>query len=348
MSEKIDILSLTYEEIESTILEMGEKKFRAAQVYDAVFSKRVKSFFEITNISLALRQKLSEKFYITQLTIERKLVSNLDGTVKYLFALPDGECVESVVMKYNHGYTICISTQVGCAMGCKFCASTIGGKVRNLGAGEILSQVFAASDDMNLRISNIVMMGIGEPLDNFENTKRFLINVNDERGINIGYRHISLSTCGIVPKIKELADMNIPITLTVSLHAVNDEKRSKIMPVNKKYPIAQLMETIREYQTVTGRRVSFEYSLIKDKNDSASDAEKLVHLLEGIMCHVNLIPVNSVSESGFEKPSADTINKFIKLLEKNKITATVRRELGSDINASCGQLRRSAKSRKNN
>ena len=256
--------------------------------------------------------------------------------------------MESVVMKYNHGYTICISSQVGCAMGCKFCASTIGGKVRNLGAGEILSQVFAASEDMNLRISNIVMMGIGEPLDNFENVKRFLINVNDERGINIGYRHISLSTCGIVPKIKELADMNIPITLTVSLHAVNDEKRSEIMPVNKKYPIAQLMEAIREYQKVTGRRVSFEYSLIKGKNDSASDAEKLAQLLDGIMCHVNLIPVNSVSESGFEKPSADTINKFIQVLEKNKIIATVRRELGSDINASCGQLRRSAKSEKGN
>lgn len=343
INTKTDLLGLTYNELEEKILELGEKKFRARQIYDAVFSKGIKEISEITNLSLALRDKLSEKFYITNLSIEKKLVSKLDGTVKYLFALPDGECIESVVMKYNHGYTICISSQVGCAMGCRFCASTIGGKVRNLGAGEILAQVMCAQADMGIRISNIVMMGIGEPLDNFENVKRFLINVNDSRGLNIGYRHISLSTCGVVPKIAELAEMNIPITLSVSLHAVTNEKRSEIMPVNRKYPIEQLLEAIKKYQSVTGRRISFEYAMIKGKNDSKTDAEELALLLGGIMCHVNLIPVNSVSERGYEKPSTDTINKFIKVLESKKITATVRRELGSDINASCGQLRRAAK-----
>lgn len=343
MNEKTDILSLTYDELEEKVVELGEKKFRALQIYDAVFSKGIKNISDITNLSLALREKLCEKFYIQNLTIEKKLVSALDGTVKYLFSLSDGECIESVVMKYNHGYTICISSQVGCNMGCRFCASTIGGKVRNLSAGEIISQVMKASEDLNIRISNIVMMGIGEPLDNFENVKKFLINVNDKRGLNIGYRHISLSTCGIVPKILELAKMDIPITLSVSLHATTNEKRTEIMPVNKKYPIEQLLQAVRDYQKVTGRRVSFEYAMIKDKNDSDTDAKELSRLLSGIMCHVNLIPVNSVSERGFEKPPLDKINKFIKVLEKNKIVATVRRELGSDINASCGQLRRAAK-----
>lgn len=336
---KQDLRALTYDEIEELMISLGEKKFRASQIYDAVFKKGTESILEISNISKELREALDEEFYISVPKIELKLVSKIDGTVKYLFSFEDGECIESVVMKYNHGYTICISSQAGCNMGCKFCASAIGGKKRNLTAGEILSQVIYAEKDMGIRISNIVMMGIGEPLDNFENVKRFLINVNDERGINIGYRHISLSTCGIVPKIYDLAKMNIPITLSISLHATDNETRSLVMPVNKKYPIEELLKAVKDYQHVTGRRVSFEYALIKGVNDSEEEAKRLSAILEGIMCHVNLIPVNKVSETGFSKPSIEAIKRFIKVLEKNRITATVRRELGKDINASCGQLR---------
>lgn len=339
----IDLRGLTYDEIEKLVSDMGEKKFRARQIYEAVFQKHADDISDITNLSLELRERLSEKYYITKLVIEEKLVSRIDGTVKYLFSLPDGECIESVVMKYNHGYTICISSQVGCAMGCSFCASTIGGKVRNLGAGEIISQIIYAQKDLNIKISNIVMMGIGEPLDNFENVKSFLINVNDSRGMNIGYRHISLSTCGVVPRIYDLAKLNIPITLSVSLHASDDETRSDIMKINKRYPISELLCACKDYQSVTGRRISFEYALIKGVNDSEKAAEKLSVILRDMMSHVNLIPVNAVKENSYTKPSKEAIQKFIKVLEKNKITATVRRELGSDINASCGQLRKKRK-----
>lgn len=336
---KIDLLSLTYEETEALITNMGEKKFRASQIYDAVFAKGVRSIDEITNISKELRKKLCEVCFIESMKIEKKLVSEIDGTVKYLFSLSDGECIESVVMKYKHGYTICISSQAGCAMGCRFCASTIGGKKRNLTAGEIILQVMYAARDTKVHISNIVMMGIGEPLDNFENVKKFLINVNDKRGLNIGYRHISLSTCGIADRIYDLAKMNIPITLSISLHATDDETRSSIMPINKKYNIEKLMKAVAEYQAVTGRRISFEYALIKGVNDNIGAAKSLAKLVSKIMCHVNLIPVNSVTERGYEKPEPAKIKKFIAVLEENAITATVRRELGSDINASCGQLR---------
>ncbi len=339
----VDLRGLTYSEVEKIVEEMGEKKFRARQIYEGVFLKQVDSIFDITNLSAELRERLSEKYYITKLEIEEKLVSKIDGTVKYLFSLPDGECIESVVMKYNHGYTICISSQVGCAMGCSFCASTIGGKVRNLGAGEIISQIIYAQKDLDIKISNIVMMGIGEPLDNFENVKSFLINVNDDRGMNIGYRHISLSTCGVVPKIYELAKLDIPITLSVSLHASDDETRSGIMKINKRYPISELLEACEHYQSVTGRRISFEYALIKGVNDSPAAAEKLSAILKPMLSHVNLIPVNAVKENSYTKPSKEAIQRFIKVLEKHRITATVRRELGSDINASCGQLRKRRK-----
>lgn len=344
---KTDLRSLTYDELENHLVDMGEKKFRASQIYDAVFNKGIQDINDITNISKSLRERLANDYKIDSLNNEKKLVSKIDGTVKYLFSTADGECIESVVMKYNHGYTICISSQAGCAMGCAFCASTIGGKKRNLTSGEIISQIMCAAKDSKVHISNIVMMGIGEPLDNFENVKKFLINVNDKRGLNIGYRHISLSTCGLADKIYELAKMNIPITLSVSLHASDNKTRSSIMPVNKKFPIEKLMEAVRYYQSVTGRRISFEYALIKDVNDNEKAAAALVKTVDGVKCHINLIPVNAVTERGFEKPAQAKIKKFIDVIEKNKITATVRRELGSDINASCGQLRNKNKNAKN-
>ena len=344
---KTDLRSLTYDELENHLVDMGEKKFRASQIYDAVFNKGIQDINDITNISKSLRERLANDYKIDSLNNEKKLVSKIDGTVKYLFSTADGECIESVVMKYNHGYTICISSQAGCAMGCAFCASTIGGKKRNLTSGAIIYQIMCAAKDSKVHISNIVMMGIGEPLDNFENVKKFLINVNDKRGLNIGYRHISLSTCGLADKIYELAKMNIPITLSVSLHASDNKTRSSIMPVNKKFPIEKLMEAVRYYQSVTGRRISFEYALIKDVNDNEKAAAALVKTVDGVMCHINLIPVNAVTERGFEKPAQAKIKKFIDVIEKNKITATVRRELGSDINASCGQLRNKNKNAKN-
>ncbi|MBR5505637.1 MAG: 23S rRNA (adenine(2503)-C(2))-methyltransferase RlmN, partial [Clostridia bacterium] len=279
-------------------------------------------------------------YFIHGLEIVKKLVSAIDNTKKYLFKLHDGNMVESVVMYYKHGITVCISSQVGCAMGCRFCASTIGGLVRSLSSGEILEQVIYAQKDIGERISNIVMMGIGEPLANFHNVKKFLKNVNDERGLNIGYRHISLSTCGVVPNILELAKEKLPITLSISLHSPVDSERSSIMPINDKYNISTLIDACKQYQQQCGRRISFEYAIIKDVNDSIDDAKKLASLLKGIMCHVNVIPVNNVEENSYQKPDAAKIKSFCDCLESKGITATVRRELGSDINASCGQLRK--------
>lgn len=333
----INLKDLTYDGLCELIKEMGEGAFRAGQIYSWLH-KGVSSFDEMTNLSLALRQKLSEKTFISSPEIELKLISKIDGTVKYLFRLSDGNCIETVVMKYNHGLSVCISSQVGCRMGCGFCASTIDGKVRDLTAGEILDQVLFASKDMGERISNIVIMGIGEPFDNFENIKAFLENVTHPKGINIGWRHISLSTCGIVPKIKELADMQTQLNLCISLHSPDNETRNEIMPVNRKYPIEELMEAARYYINKTGRRITFEYSLIKGVNDSKEHAAKLAGLLSGMLCHVNLIPVNKVEERNYTK--SDYVYQFKALLEKKKINATVRRELGSDISASCGQLRR--------
>ena len=336
---KPDLRSFTYEELEAFLLELGEKRFRAGQVF-AWLSKGAQSFDEMTNLSKPLREKLAQTSMLSRAHIAEKYVSKIDGTVKYLIEFDDGECVETVVMRYHHGVTVCISSQVGCAMGCGFCASTIGGKKRDLLAGEILLQVILAQDDIGERISNIVMMGIGEPLDNFENVRRFLINVNDARGLNIGYRHISLSTCGLVDGIDRLAQMDIPITLSISLHAPNDEIRSRTMPVNRRYPIRELLAACRRYQAVTTRRISFEYAMIDGVNDSAADAAELARLLKGILCHVNLIPVNTVAERSYRRSSTAALKRFISVLEEAGIPATVRRTLGADISASCGQLRK--------
>lgn len=337
----VDLKSLTYLELSSFVAELGEPKFRAKQIFSWL-SKGICDFSEMTDLSKATREKLKENSFISKLEIERKLVSELDGTIKYLFRLDDGNCIETVVMRYNHGLSVCISSQVGCRMGCGFCASTIGGLVRNLTAGEILNQVIFAQKDIGERISNIVMMGIGEPLDNFSNVMTFLENVGDKNGLNIGYRHISISTCGLVPKIYELAERNLQINLCISLHAPDNETRDKIMPVNKKYRIEELIEACREYIKKTTRRITFEYSLISGVNDGEEEARKLSKLLSGMLCHVNLIPVNKVEERGFTHGSKKSIYNFCKMLNDRKINATVRRELGSDINASCGQLRRKA------
>ena len=337
--EKINLKDLTLPELEDFLISNGEQKFRAKQIFKWL-SLGVTDFDEMTDISKALRAKLGKISYISTLTIVRKLVSKIDKTTKYLFKLGDGNTVEAVIMYYKHGITICISSQVGCRMGCKFCASTIGGLVRNLSAGEILDEVIFAQKDIGERISNIVMMGIGEPLDNFDNVIKFLKNVNDPLGLNIGYRHISLSTCGIVKNIVELEKADIPITLSISLHAPTNDLRSEIMPVNKAYDVDTLIDACKHYVNATRRRISFEYTLINGVNDSENVARILAKKLKGMLCHVNLIPVNEVDETGFKKSGRQTVEKFTKVLEKNGITTTVRRKLGSDINASCGQLRR--------
>lgn len=335
----IDLKDFEFEELTAYLKEIGEPKYRSGQIFEWLH-KGVEGYDEMTNLSNALKQKLNEVSYVSTLKIREKYVSEADGTVKYLFELPDGNCIESVVMRYHHGLTICISSQVGCRMGCRFCASTIGGLYRNLTPGEILNQVIFAQKDMGERISNIVMMGIGEPLDNFDNVIKFLHNVNHEKGLNIGYRHITVSTCGVVPAIYELAKENLPITLTISLHAPNDAIRDEIMPVNHRWKINELMEACRAYLDTTGRRISFEYSLIHGVNDSAENADELAKLIKKLHAHVNLIPVNKVEERSYTKGSDKEIRAFCGRLIQNGINATVRRELGSDIAASCGQLRK--------
>lgn len=335
----IDLKDLEYEELENLTAELGEPKFRAKQIFKWLHGG-AESFDDMTNISKKTREKLAEVSFVSVLKIREKYVSKIDGTVKYLFELEDGNCIESVVMRYKHGITICISSQVGCRMGCNFCASTIGGLFRSLSPGEILNQVIFAQKDLGERISNIVMMGIGEPLDNFDNVVKFLKNVNHPEGICIGYRHISLSTCGLVDKIEKLSEVNIPITLSISLHAPNNKIRSSIMPVNKKYPIEVLIAACRKYIDKTGRRISFEYALIAGVNDGKKEAEELAALLKGMLCHINLIPVNKVEERNYKKGTAEAIRKFQQYLTDLGMNATVRRELGSDISASCGQLRK--------
>jgi len=335
---KIDLRGLTYSEIEQIIEDLGEAKFRAKQLYPAIF--KVNSLDDITTLSKDLRAKLSKDYYIGNLTTENKQVSKKDGTVKFLFKLTDGNFIESVFMRYHHGNTLCISSQVGCLMGCKFCASTIGGKVRDLTAAEIIEQIIAAQNETGERVSNIVMMGIGEPLDNFSNVVKFLEIVNHKDTLNIGYRHISLSTCGIVPKIYELANLNFPITLSVSLHAPFDDMRSEIMPVNKKYPLNTLVKAMKDYIKITNRRISIEYALIRDKNDTTECAKELAALFSGGLFHINLIPVNNVRERDFIKTTAAATKAFLEKLTNYGLNATVRRELGSDIDAACGQLRR--------
>jgi len=346
MEEKKELLSLDKSELSALLADLGEPRYRAEQIFTQLH--RGISPDEMTNIGKQTKRKLAEVAFYHLPLVRKKLVSALDGTIKYLFELSDGHSVESVVMHYEHGTTICISSQVGCLMGCKFCASTIGGKVRNLTAGELVGQVIAAAKDSGERIGGIVMMGIGEPLDNFDNVVKFLGLVNDEKGLNIGYRHISLSTCGLVPRIDQLAELELPITLSISLHAADDETRSAIMPINRRYPIGELLDACRRYYTKTGRRISFEYTLISGKNDMPESAKRLALLLnrrlrtrtETMPIHVNLIPVNEVEETGFRRSDKQAIRRFSAILAENGIRATVRRRLGADINASCGQLRR--------
>lgn len=335
-----DIKSMTLSQLKDEMSQMGEKSFKATQIYSWLHKHGAVSFDEMTNISKDFRAKLEKNYDIYTCTIEKKLVSVYDNTVKYLFKLHDGELIESVVMKYKYGYTICVSSQVGCKMGCKFCASGIAGFVRNLTASEILSQVYTAQKDLGIRISHIVMMGVGEPLDNFDNVMRFLSLISDESGLNISMRNISLSTCGVVSGIEKLMEKKLQLTLSISLHAPNDEIRNKTMPVNSKWNIDTLLKACREYTKVTSRRISFEYAMISGVNDTDECARELAKRLKGMLCHVNLIPVNSVKERDYKKSSDNRIADFIKILEKYGINVTVRRTLGSDINASCGQLRR--------
>ena len=338
-----NIRSMTLEEITYDFDQLKLPKFRAKQVYSWVQEKGVESFDEMTNLSKDMREKLAESYSFYNCKINTKLVSKIDDTVKYLFELYDGEYVESVVMKYKYGYSICISTQVGCKMGCTFCASAIGGFVRNLDAGEMLSEIFTAQNDLNVKINHLVLMGTGEPLDNYDNVMRMLELLTDEKGQNMSMRHISLSTCGIVPKINDLADKKLGLTLSVSLHAPNNTIRSNSMPINHKYDIEELLKACKYYAKTTNRRISFEYAMIKCVNDSDDCALELANRLKGILCHVNLIPVNNVRETSFVKSSVERQKCFIDILASRGITATVRRTLGSDINASCGQLRASTK-----
>ena len=348
---KPDLYSMTEEELLSYFLSIGEPKFRAKQVFSAIAQGTPIS--DITTLSKALRERLANETLDSLPRVRERLVSQIDGTVKYLFELHDGACIESVLMKYKHGNTLCISSQVGCRMGCKFCASTIGGRERNLMPSELLGQITVAQRDSGERISNVVMMGIGEPLDNFDNVVKFLRLVGDERGLNIGYRHISLSTCGVVPGILRLAEEELPITLSISLHAATDERRSEIMPVNRKWNIDELLAACVSYYKRTGRRISFEYTLISGKNDTEEDARLLASVLKsafrgtGAPIHVNLIRVNEVKETGFVAGSVGSANAFADILNSLGVVATVRRRLGSDVNAACGQLRRKAMTAQN-
>lgn len=337
--EKTDILSLEFEKLEREVIALGEAKFRASQLFGWLHEKRVKSFDEMTNLSASLRDKLNERFYINQISVSKRLASNKDNTVKYLYELSDKNHIETVLMEYDHGTSLCISTQVGCKMGCKFCASTIAGFKRNLTPSEMLLQIYETEKLEGKKVQSLVLMGIGEPLDNFDNVISFLRLLSDKRGKNLSLRHVSLSTCGIVPRIKELAELELGITLSVSLHAANDSTRSKIMPINNKYSISELIKACKEYFSKTGRRISFEYSVIDGVNDKHKNAEEIYKLLGGFNCHINIIPVNKIKERSFTS-NRKSANAFKKYLEDFGMNATVRRTLGSDIDAACGQLRR--------
>lgn len=339
MTEKIDIKSLTLDELKAAFAEMNQPKYRAGQVYKWLH-EAVESFDEMSNLPKQLRSELEEKYFINVPVAVRKQVSKLDGTIKYLWKLRDDTYIESVVMSYHHGNTICISSQVGCRMGCAFCASTLNGKVRDLAPSEMLDQVMFGQKDSGKKISNIVLMGTGEPLDNYDNVMKFLELVNSSDGMNIGMRHISLSTCGLADRIDRMADRDLQLTLSVSLHAPDDEIRSTIMPVNRAFNVQRLMGSCRSYFEKTGRRISFEYAMIKDVNDTIECAAKLVALLKGMPAHVNLIPLNNVDESPLKPSSPETVKAFQQYLESKGVTATVRRSLGGDIDAACGQLRR--------
>lgn len=337
---KKDIKSLYYEELMAELKALGEPAFRTKQIYTWLHQRGVRSFEEMTDLSKALRVKLDNEFYITAPKVLRKQVSQIDGTIKYLWELADGNAVETVLMSYKHGNTVCISTQVGCRMGCKFCASTIGGLVRCLEPSEMLDEVLHTQLDSGKRISNIVLMGIGEPLDNFDNVMKFLNMINDERGLNIGMRHISLSTCGLTEKFDKLAELNLQLTLSVSLHGPDDETRNRIMPVNRIRGVDDLYAACDRYFKKTGRRISFEYAMIDGVNDTPAHAKELSRRVKKIGGHVNLIPLNHVEESPLEPSTPEHLKQFVDILQKNGINVTVRRKLGGDVDASCGQLRR--------
>ena len=336
---KKDILSYSLEELEAALAEIGEKKFRAKQIYEWLHVQRVSEFDKMSNISLSLRTKLDEEFCINSINIVKKLESHIDNTVKYLYELSDGNHVECVMMEYKHGNSLCISTQVGCKMGCRFCASTIAGFKRNLLPSEMLLQIYTAEKESGKHVDSLVLMGIGEPLDNFDNVVKFLQLLSYETGKNMSLRHVSLSTCGLVNRIYDLAEYKFGLTLSISLHAVTDKKRSEIMPVNNRFCISELLQACRDYIDKTGRRISFEYSVIHGVNDSPEDAAWLIKLLKNMNCHVNLIPVNEIKERDF-KADRKSLEKFEEMLIKGGLNATTRRTLGADINAACGQLRR--------
>ena len=327
------------EELKQELKKIGEKPFRAEQIFKWLYDEKVQAFDEMTNLSLELREKLKNNYTICNFNILKKQESK-DGTIKYLFDVLDGNAIETVLMKYHHGNSICVSSQIGCKMGCKFCASTGINFVRNLTSGEIVEQIVRVEQDTGKRVSNVVFMGIGEPLDNYENVVDTIRLINHPKGLNIGARHISISTSGLVPKIYQLAEENIQCTLSISLHATDNKKRSSMMPVNNTYPIEELLQACKDYIAKTNRRISFEYALAKDNNDNLEDAKQLVKLLKGMLCHVNLIPINKIENGNFDKSSNENIMKFRDYLNEHGIVATIRRELGSDIDAACGQLRR--------
>ena len=334
-----NIKNYNLDELKQELINLGEKPFRAEQIFKWIFEENVTSFDEMTNISLELREKLKKEYTLCVFNIIKKQVAS-DGTIKYLFDVLDGNAIETVLMKYHHGYSICVSSQIGCKMGCKFCASTGIAFIRSLTSGEIVEQLLAVERDEKIKISNVVFMGIGEPLDNYENVVNAIRIINNQKGINIGARHISVSTSGLVPKIYKLAEENIQCTLSISLHATTDEQRSKMMPVNNLYNIEELLKACKDYIAKTNRRISFEYALAKENNDNLEDAKRLVKLLKGMNCHVNLIPINKIENGSFDKSSNENIMKFRDYLNSHGIVATIRRELGSDIDAACGQLRR--------
>lgn len=343
MSEKTDIKSMNLETLTKFLTDMGEKKFRAKQIYEWLHLRQVESFEEMTNLSKTLREQLDKKCRIVSLKKEQVQISKIDGTRKYLFLLEDGNVIESVLMKYKHGNSVCISSQVGCRMGCRFCASTLDGLERGLTPSEMLDQIYQIGKDIGERISNVVVMGTGEPLDNYDNLLKFIELLTDENGLHISQRNLTVSTCGIVPRIRELADQKLSITLALSLHASSQKKRLELMPVANKYEIHEVIDACRYYFEKTGRRVTFEYSLVGGVNDSDRDAKELTDLIHDMNCHVNLIPVNPIKERDYVQSNAEVMEAFKEKLERNGITVTVRRELGRDIDGACGQLRRKYK-----
>lgn len=342
MKELKDIKSYNLKELKEEIQQLGEKPFRAGQIYKWLHVDKVETFDEMTNISKDLRQKLSNEFEIRTLEPVKVLISKIDGTRKYLFRIKGGTIIESVLMRYHHGNSVCISTQSGCRMGCRFCASTLNGLDRNLEPSELLEQIYQIEKNIGEKVSNIVLMGSGEPLDNYDNVTKFLELITDENGANISQRNITLSTCGLVPKINELAKKHLQITLAISLHASDDETRRKLMPIANKYTIDEVLEACRNYFKETGRRITFEYSLVAGENDTTGEADRLAARIKGINCHVNLIPVNPIKERDFVQSGKKAVLDFKRRLEKYKINVTIRREMGRDINGACGQLRNEA------